>query len=122
MKQWASIFIVMLGLWATGLYADQTMNQSSGEAYKQMMEKLNLTDQQKPEVEKILKNNRQELKELRNEDSSRFSKLQDLRETSKETEDKLSKVLDAKQMEEYLKLRGQMRAELKKRHQENKSN
>ena len=100
MKPWASFYFASIhwsprvtgktipGLWlltillvfcTAGVQAAPTeapMNQE--EAYNQLEQKLNLTDQQKPRVEVILKENMENLKKIRATDENRLSKARSL--------------------------------------------
>nr|WP_306670775.1 MULTISPECIES: Spy/CpxP family protein refolding chaperone [unclassified Endozoicomonas] len=91
------------------------------EAYGQLEQKLNLTDEQKPKVEAILKESRAVIKEIRASDENRLSKARALRKNRDETNKRLATVLNDQQMQTYRELRKEMRDRLKEYRGQKKS-
>lgn len=91
------------------------------EAYGQLEQKLNLTDEQKPKVEAILKESRAVIKEIRASDENRLSKARALRKNRDETNKRLATVLNDQQMQTYRELRKEMRDRLKEYRVQKKS-
>ncbi|WP_252177373.1 Spy/CpxP family protein refolding chaperone [Endozoicomonas sp. 4G] len=104
----------LLAFFAVGVKAAPTealTNQD--EAYSQLEQKLNLTDEQKPRVDVILQDNWENIKKIRASDESRLSKIRALKKNRDETKKRLARVLNDQQMQTYQELRKEMRDNLK---------
>ena len=86
-----------------------------GERFKQMMEKLDLTDEQKEKIKPIMQAEAAKMKELRDDTSTdRQAKMSKLREIQQETTTKIKAILTPEQVEKYTKLQ-EARAKMKKK-------
>ncbi len=119
-----SLWLVMtlLSLIAGHVYADPAVKpENPEEAYNQLAQKLNLSEEQKPKVQAIFKENLESLKKIRTADDNRLGKAKALRENRKETDKKLSTVLNDQQMQTYKELRKEMRDKLKAQRDQQKT-
>lgn len=80
------------------------------EAYK---EKLNLTEEQAPEVQKINSEYFEVLADLKKSDATRMEKLRTFRDAKSTRDAKMKKVLSKEQYKMYTEFQAEMREELK---------
>ncbi|WP_448215551.1 hypothetical protein [Endozoicomonas sp. 2B-B] len=83
------------------------------EAYSQLEQKLNLTDEQKPNVKAILKESRENVKKIQVTDQDRLAKARALKANRDETNKRLATVLNDQQMQTYRESRKELRDKLK---------
>lgn len=76
-------------------------------------EKLNLTEEQKPEVEKINTEYFEALADLKKSDASRMEKLRKFRSAKSTKDSKMEKVLSKEQYRMYTEFQAEMRKEWK---------
>ncbi|KEQ16522.1 hypothetical protein [Endozoicomonas numazuensis] len=113
---WLLTILLLFG--SAGLQAETPMNNE--EAYSQWEQKLNLTDEQKPRVQAIFKENLENLKKIRSSDENRLSKARALKTNGDEMEKKLATVLNDQQLQTYRELRKEMRDKLQEHRDQNK--
>lgn len=80
------------------------------ETYK---EKLNLTEEQQPEVQKINSAYFETLADLKKSDASKLDKLRTFRDAKSTRDAKMKKVLSKEQYQMYLDFQAEMKEELK---------
>ena len=105
----AIIIMLLLNYCASSKSNTSTSSTDNREAQKQqdlddrqqLLATLNLTPEQKPEVEAILKNSQEQMEAIKNGSGNRQFKRQQIRSLSEETTQKLSAILDAYQMRAY---------------------
>ncbi|HYE76316.1 MAG TPA: hypothetical protein VEF04_23430 [Blastocatellia bacterium] len=106
----AALVIFLLGFTAGALslnfYHQRKIDAVSSrrERYEQMIERLNLSAEQKTQVDKIFSDARQQLIELRKESEPRFS------EVRKQTDEKLKTVLSPEQWERFQQMMNEARS------------
>ncbi len=100
--RFAALIIFAIGFVAGGLamnfYRDQRSPSQFGPmrgGFSRVIEQLNLTPEQKTEVEKILEDTRTQLMEIRKESGPKF------REVRKQTDERLRAVLTPEQWEQF---------------------
>lgn len=112
------IFVLgaIAGALATNIYRERRLASSAmgmrGGGFERMLDKLNLTADQRAEVSVIFDDARARLTELRNESQPRF------REVRKQTDERLQSVLTQEQWEQFK----QMMNESRKRRSPNRRN
>jgi Spy/CpxP family protein refolding chaperone len=99
-----SIFVVgvIAGALATNIYRESRISTSGGGmrggGFERVIDKLNLTSDQRAQVDAIFEDARARLTELRNESGPRF------REVRKQTDERLQSVLTPEQWEQFKKM------------------
>lgn len=98
---------VIAGVLATNIYRDRRMASSSmgerGGGFERMLDRLDLTDDQRAQVAVIFDDARERLTQLRNESGPRF------REVRKETDERLKSVLTQQQWEQFQQMMSESR-------------
>ena len=81
-----------------------------GPNFDMIAQQLNLTDDQKPKVKTILDDQRQKMRDLRqNEDLSRDDRMAQMKSIREDTDAKLKAVLTSDQFEQWQKMVSRMR-------------
>ncbi|WOG27531.1 hypothetical protein [Endozoicomonas sp. 8E] len=106
-----SVLLLFCSVGVEAAPSEAPMNME--EAYSQLEQKLNLTNEQKPKVKVILKDSRENLKKIRATDENRLTKAKALRENRDETNKRLATVLNDQQMQTYRESRKELRDKLK---------
>lgn len=113
-----ALSFMLLGInaaYAQGREGMQKRKEIAEQKFKELSEKLHLSDDQKAKLREIGKQNRMEMKELHEakKDAPKEERRTALIAQLKKTDEKISAVLDPKQKELYKQLKEEKRAERK---------
>jgi Spy/CpxP family protein refolding chaperone len=105
----AAILIFVLGIAAGALALNgyqrwRSNNQSRRQAYEQMIDRLQLNSDQKPQVQQIFSDARQQVQALRKESDPRVAQIR------QQTDERLQKVLTPEQWKQFQQLRSELRS------------
>lgn len=78
-------------------------SESRRDRYEQLLDRLNLTAEQRPQVEQIMRDSRTELIKMRKESEPRFVELR------RQTDERLQAILTRQQWEQWQQLGSEMR-------------
>ena len=96
----------LAGALATNVYRGQfsrSFLEPRGERFEQMLDRLNLTAEQRTQMEQIIKASRSQLLEIRRESEPRYKEIR------KQTDEKLQSILSAQQWQQWQQMTREMR-------------
>jgi len=117
MKYWkrtAMICIVALLPWAAGAQShgpkhDMDPEKASARMTEKLTERLQLTEDQQGDVQRILRESIVQRQDVRKTSTSREEAMPRMREIQQDTDDQLKQVLTKEQFTEYMEARKEMR-------------
>lgn len=96
----------LAGVLATNVYRGQfsrSFREPRGERFEQMLDRLNLTAEQRTQMEQIIKASRSQLLEIRRQSEPRYKEIR------KQTDEKLQSILSAQQWQQWQQMTREMR-------------
>ena len=96
----------LAGALATNVYRGQFsrfFREPRGERFEQMLDRLNLTAEQRTQMEQIIKASRSQLLEIRRQSEPRYKEIR------KQTDEKLQSFLSAQQWQQWQQMTREMR-------------
>ncbi len=93
--------------------ANEDKREARQEARQQLLTDLNLRGDQKLEVQAIVQESQEKMRNLRNSDGDRRSKMQQMQTLSSETDTELRAILDDRQFQVYQEFKQKQREEIR---------